>query len=89
MVLHMKSRTLTDCTEKRDETLRCWSKLFNVQLHNLYFSPNIISMIKPRRTRWTGHVAHKGRVLVGRPEVERQLLRPRHRWEDNNNNMDV
>ena len=35
-----------------------------------------------------GHVAHVGkrglyRVLVGKPEEERSLRRPRHRWEDN------
>ena len=39
--------------------------------------------------RWAGHVAHmedsRGayRVLVGRPEGKRPLVRPRHRWEDN------
>ena len=39
--------------------------------------------------RWAGHVARMGegrglyRVLVGKPEVERPLGRPRHRWEDN------
>jgi len=41
------------------------------------------------RTRWTEHVAHMGvrrgvyRVLVGKPEGKRPLVRPRHRWEDN------
>jgi hypothetical protein len=44
-------------------------------------------MIKSRRMRWVGHVAHKGkrgqRVLVGKPEVERLLGRPRSRWENN------
>jgi len=39
--------------------------------------------------RWAGHVAHGGerrgiyRVLVGNPEGERPLGRPRPRWEDN------
>jgi hypothetical protein len=39
--------------------------------------------------RWGGHVARRGerrgvyRVLVGRPEGNRPLGRPRHRWEDN------
>jgi hypothetical protein len=39
--------------------------------------------------RWAGHVAHRGevrgiyKILVGRPEGERPLARPRHRWEDN------
>jgi hypothetical protein len=46
-------------------------------------------MIKSRRMRWTGHVAHilegRGvyRVLVGRPKGKRPLVKPRHRWEDN------
>jgi hypothetical protein len=46
-------------------------------------------MIKSRRMRWAGHVAHMGegrgvyRVLVGKPEGRRPLGRPRHRWEDN------
>jgi hypothetical protein len=31
--------------------------------------------------RWAGHVAVY-RVLVGKPEGERPLGRPRHRWED-------
>jgi len=39
--------------------------------------------------RWVGHVACIGerrsayRVLVGKPEGERPLGRPRLRWEDN------
>jgi hypothetical protein len=39
--------------------------------------------------RWTGHVARIGegrgvyRVLVGRPEANRPLGRPRRMWEDN------
>jgi len=46
-------------------------------------------MIKLRRMRWAGHVAHMDerrgiyRVLVGKPEVKKPLGRPRHRWEDN------
>jgi len=38
--------------------------------------------------RWAGHVVHMGesrciyRVLVGKPEGERPLGRPRHRWKD-------
>jgi len=38
---------------------------------------------------WTGHVVRMGakrgvyRVLVVKPEVKRQLVRPRRRWEDN------
>ena len=39
--------------------------------------------------RWVRHVARVGerrylyRVLVGKPEGNRPLGRPRHRWEDN------
>jgi hypothetical protein len=38
--------------------------------------------------RWAGHVARSGerkgvyRVLVGKPERERPLGRPRNKWED-------
>jgi hypothetical protein len=28
-----------------------------IRLHNLYSSPSIIRIIKPRRMRWVGHVA--------------------------------
>jgi hypothetical protein len=63
--------------------------LHNDELHSLYSSLNIVRMIKSRRLRWAGHVAHMGegrgvyRVLGGRPEGKRPLGRPRHRWEDN------
>jgi hypothetical protein len=66
-----------------------WRKLHNDELHSLYSSPNIFTVIKSRRMRWAGHVAHmeegRGvyRVLVGRPEGKRPLGRPRRRWEDN------
>jgi hypothetical protein len=33
---------------KRDEVKGDWGKLHNVELHNLYSSPNIIRMIKSR-----------------------------------------
>jgi hypothetical protein len=36
-------------------------KLHNEELHNLYFSPGIIRIIKSRKMRWAGHVARKGR----------------------------
>jgi hypothetical protein len=45
-------------------------------------------MIKSRRIRWAGHVAHLGErrsvygVLVGKPEGRRPLGRPRRRWKD-------
>jgi hypothetical protein len=61
----------------------------NDELHNLYSSPNIVSVINSRRITWVGHVAHMRegrdvyRVLVGRPKGKRPLGRLRCRWEDN------
>ena len=51
--------------------------------------PNIVRVVKSRRMRWAGYVAHMGegrglhRVLVRKPEGKRPLARPRRRWEDN------
>ena len=46
-------------------------------------------VVKSRRMRWAGHVARMregrgvNRVLIGKPEGNRPLGRPRHRLEDN------
>ena len=59
------------------------------ELTDLYCSPDIVRVIKPRRMRWFGYVARMGeergvyRVLVGKPEGRRPLGRPRRRWVDN------
>ena len=56
---------------------------------DLYSSPNIARLIKPRRMRWAGHVTRFGeergvyRVLVGKLEGKRPLGIPRRRWVDN------
>jgi hypothetical protein len=74
---------------KRDEVTGGWRKLHNEELHGLYSSPSIFTVIKARRMRWAGHVARMMEVrcayniLVGRPEVRRPLGRPRRRWKDN------
>jgi hypothetical protein len=41
---------------KRDEVTGEWRKLHNEELRDLYSSPSIIRIIKPRRMRWAGHV---------------------------------
>jgi hypothetical protein len=38
-----------------------WEKLHNEELHSLYSSANIITIIKSRRVRWAGHVARSKR----------------------------
>jgi hypothetical protein len=70
---------------KRDDVTGQWRKLLNMELPDLYFSPSIIRIIKPRRMRLTGHVARMEkkrnayRLLVGKSEGKRPLGRPRRR----------
>jgi hypothetical protein len=74
---------------KRDEVTGKWRRLHNKEVYVLYFSPDIIPVIKSKRLRWAGHVARMGErrgaysVLVGKPEGMRQLERSRHRCADN------
>jgi hypothetical protein len=73
----------------RDEVTGEWGELHNEELRNLYSSPSIIRIIKSKRMRWAGHVARMGkkrnayRLLLGKPEGDRPLGRPRRRWVDN------
>jgi hypothetical protein len=59
--------------------------LHNEEIHILYSSLSIIRQIKSRRTRWAGRVARMEeerkvyRFLVGKPEGNTPLGRPRRR----------
>jgi hypothetical protein len=63
-----------------------WRKLHIKKLYALYSLPDVIRVIKPRRLRRAGHVAHMGerrnayRVSVGKLVGTRPLRRPRGRW---------
>jgi hypothetical protein len=43
---------------KRDKVTGEWRKLHNEQLNGLYSLPNIVQVVKSRRMRLAGHVAH-------------------------------
>ena len=49
---------------KKDEVKREWRKLHNEELNGMYFSPNIVRVIKSRRMRWAGHVARMGESSI-------------------------
>jgi hypothetical protein len=63
---------------KRGHVTWEWRRLDSKALY-VWYSPNIIQVIKSRRMRWVGYVAcmtdGRGtyRVLVGRPEGKRPL----------------
>jgi hypothetical protein len=71
---------------KRDEVTGEWVKLHNEELHNVYFPPIAVRVIKFRRMRWASQVTRMGkgrdvyRVLVGKHEGKRPLGRPGRRW---------
>jgi hypothetical protein len=45
---------------KRDEATGERRKLYNEGLHDLYFLPTIVRVMKSRRMRWAAHVARMG-----------------------------
>ena len=68
---------------KRDEVAGDWRRLHNEKLYDLYFSSDIIQVIKSGWLGWAGHVERivekRGayRVLVGNPEEKGELGRRR------------
>jgi hypothetical protein len=74
---------------KREEVVGSWRRLHNEELHNLYTSPNIITVIMSRRMTCTGYVTSMVKVrnvyksLVAKPGKMSPQERPRCRWEGN------
>jgi hypothetical protein len=64
-----------------------WRKLHNEELNDLYSAPIIFRVIKSRRMRWAGHVAHRWErrdihmVWVEKLEGKRTHLRHGRRCE--------
>jgi hypothetical protein len=64
------------CPENQ-EVVGDWKKLHSEELHDLYYSPNIIWVVKSKRIKWVEHGAHGGqkknfgRFLVWKPEGKR------------------
>ena len=67
---------------EKEEVKGKWTKLHNEEPHVLYFSPDIIWVIRSRAVRWVEHVEWMGkkrnayRVLAGKSEGKRLLGRP-------------
>jgi ribosomal protein L35AE/L33A len=67
---------------KRDEVTGKCTRLYNKELYALYFSPNIIWVIRSKGMRRVGHVALTGerrgayRVLMENPDDIKLLGRP-------------
>jgi hypothetical protein len=59
-----ENRVLSRIFGPKVEEDRSLRKLHNNELHSLYYSPNIVRVIKSRRMRWAEHVG-TGRVFTG------------------------
>jgi hypothetical protein len=58
---------------KKEEVAEGWRILLDEELHNSYFSPNIIRVIKSRKMRWARHAACMYekcyKIFIGKLEV--------------------
>ena len=68
-----------------DEVIGKWRKLRNMELDDLYSSPNIVRVMKSRRMRWAMLVTLV-KIYAGfcwGNLIERDHLEDRRRWDDN------
>jgi hypothetical protein len=70
------------CGSKKEVVIQGWGRLCNEELYDLYFSQNVIWVIKLRMMRWTGHVTYIENIntytiSMRKPEGKRPLGRPR------------
>jgi hypothetical protein len=70
---------------KKDEIIGDCRKLHNEEYHDLYSSPNIITMIKSRKVRWAVHGKKRNMcsIWVVKPEGKRSIGRHRCSWKNN------
>jgi hypothetical protein len=61
LVVDIEIRVLSKIFEPKDEVTGVWEKLHNEELHDLYFSPDILPVIKSIM-RWAVYVARMGRL---------------------------
>ena len=70
----------------RIEVTREWKRLHDKKLNDLYYSLNIVRVIKSRRMSWVGHEGCRGeggegrdvyKVLLGKPEENLPTGKPR------------
>jgi hypothetical protein len=65
-----------------------WRIRTNLELQNMYWSPDIVTEIKVRRLEWLGHVIRMDgarmakKVFVSKPKGRRDVGRPKLRWLD-------
>jgi hypothetical protein len=57
-------RGSTEPAGEKMEVVGDWRKMHSEELHNLYSSPSIMTMIKSKSMRCAGHVAGMGRIGV-------------------------
>jgi hypothetical protein len=84
--MFLENRVLRQIFRPKRDAIKAYLRgLHNEELNEVYTSPHVFQMGKSKRTKWTGHVTRMGErrgaywVLLGKPEGNRPLERPRHR----------